>query len=431
MLKSTNISNYYYTGTSPERGSGDGVFYAQGNILATYTKDGSNEIKLGEYNLYGSSRLGTANYSTAMSNLSWQNSGIYSRTLGLKRYEISNHLGNVLTVFSDKKHTLSNTNRTTPYILSTTDYDPFGMIMNGRDWNPGEYRFGFNGQEKDQEIYNNQSTTTATFWEYDGRIGRRWNLDPKPQVNISDYACFGNNPNMYTDHNGDVKDKWNVDIKTGETEWVSEEGGFNRQIIQFKDKGVNIKELTLKNTNGFDVIKFGNGLLIDFDLSKSHKNNPGFQNFAPSANKAINKALISTTLPSDRLGNNPTISYGSGNIHEKVNSDLKLGIGDFVESYGKINPNSVNPKISNVLAVYEVSKNFCDNNWTGLAVNALDYFAPECMIVVKTVYTAFNSERIQKDLHKLYLHDYLEYERSGNKKWARHYLKLYEKTKNY
>jgi hypothetical protein len=31
----------------------------------------------------------------------------------------------------------------------------------------GGYRFRFNGQEKDQKIYNNQSTTTALFWEYD------------------------------------------------------------------------------------------------------------------------------------------------------------------------------------------------------------------------------------------------------------------------
>ena len=62
-----------------------------------------------------------------------------------------------------------------------------------------EYRFAFNGQEKDQEIYNNQSTTTATFWEYDGRIGRRWNRDPKPTVGISDYAVMRNNPIWFND----------------------------------------------------------------------------------------------------------------------------------------------------------------------------------------------------------------------------------------
>jgi len=52
------------------------------------------------------------------------------------------------------------------YIVSTTDYDPFGMIMNGRNWNAGEYRYAFNGQEKDQEIYNNQSATTVPSSPY-------------------------------------------------------------------------------------------------------------------------------------------------------------------------------------------------------------------------------------------------------------------------
>jgi len=71
---------------------------------------------------------------------------------------------------------------------------------------PNDYRFGFNGQEKDREIYNNESTTTAMFWEYDGRIGRRWNLDPEPQVNMSDYSCFGNNPISMVDPLGNSKD---------------------------------------------------------------------------------------------------------------------------------------------------------------------------------------------------------------------------------
>ena len=66
----------------------------------------------------------------------------------------------------------------------------------------GYYGFGFNGQEKDQEIYNNQSTTTATFWEYDGRIGRRWNLDPVVKEWESGYATFINSPILFSDPDG-------------------------------------------------------------------------------------------------------------------------------------------------------------------------------------------------------------------------------------
>ena len=67
----------------------------------------------------------------------------------------------------------------------------------------GGYEFGFNGQEKDQEIFNNQSTTTAMFWEYDGRIGRRWNIDPVVKSWQSTYVCFSDNPIIRIDPNGD------------------------------------------------------------------------------------------------------------------------------------------------------------------------------------------------------------------------------------
>ncbi len=75
-----------------------------------------------------------------------------------------------------------------------SDYYAFGMIMPGRKFNAGDYRFGFNGQEKDDEISGVGNSYTAEFWQYDPRLGRRWNLDPEPQIFISDYVCFANNP---------------------------------------------------------------------------------------------------------------------------------------------------------------------------------------------------------------------------------------------
>jgi RHS repeat-associated protein len=65
------------------------------------------------------------------------------------------------------------------------------------------YTFGFNGQEKDDEIAGAGNHTTALFWEYDPRTGRRWNLDPKPSADESPYATNKNNPIKYNDPNGD------------------------------------------------------------------------------------------------------------------------------------------------------------------------------------------------------------------------------------
>lgn len=67
-----------------------------------------------------------------------------------------------------------------------------------------KYRFGFNGQEKVNEIAGIGNHNTALFWEYDTRLGRRWNLDPKTTIGISDYSCFANNPVYNFDLLGDT-----------------------------------------------------------------------------------------------------------------------------------------------------------------------------------------------------------------------------------
>ena len=84
------------------------------------------------------------------------------------------------------------------------DYYPFGMAMPGRSFSSNQYRYGFNGQEKDDEVSGSGNSYTAMFWQYDSRLGRRWNQDPKPNPSISNYATFANNPIFFTDILGDT-----------------------------------------------------------------------------------------------------------------------------------------------------------------------------------------------------------------------------------
>ncbi|NII25345.1 hypothetical protein HB364_09650 [Pseudoflavitalea sp. X16] len=64
------------------------------------------------------------------------------------------------------------------------------------------YRYGFNGQEKSNEIKGNGNSYTAEFWEYDPRLGRRWNVDPVIKEWESPYACLYNNPISIIDPSG-------------------------------------------------------------------------------------------------------------------------------------------------------------------------------------------------------------------------------------
>ena len=76
------------------------------------------------------------------------------------------------------------------------------MIEPGRKFVQGlkKYRYSINAQEKETEL--NENITTAEYWEYDSRLGRRWNVDPVDKEWESPYLCFSGNPIVYVDIDG-------------------------------------------------------------------------------------------------------------------------------------------------------------------------------------------------------------------------------------
>jgi hypothetical protein len=84
---------------------------------------------------------------------------------------------------------------------------PFGSAISEMQFKSDtgvSYRYGFNTQEKDDEIAGEGNSYTAEFWQYNSRLGRRFNMDPRPNPNISNYVCLGNNPIGITDFKGDT-----------------------------------------------------------------------------------------------------------------------------------------------------------------------------------------------------------------------------------
>ena len=67
----------------------------------------------------------------------------------------------------------------------------------------GGYRYFFNGQEADNEVLGKWVSLSAEFWQYDTRLGRRWNVDPVFKEYESPYACFAGNPVWFADPKGD------------------------------------------------------------------------------------------------------------------------------------------------------------------------------------------------------------------------------------
>ncbi len=183
---------------------------AQGNIMSVYKLSSEAQqttFAQTEVSIYGSSRVGVDNTLTELISPVPQGN-IFNNILGKKQYELTNHLGNVLATVSDIKfqqdyNADNEVDSYTADIITAQDYYPFGMLMPGRTYGSNSYKFGFNGQELDNEVIGvTGSHYTAEFWEYDSRLGRRWEIDPEPKDFASPYATFSNNPIWFTDPNG-------------------------------------------------------------------------------------------------------------------------------------------------------------------------------------------------------------------------------------
>jgi RHS repeat-associated protein len=183
---------------------------AQGNTLAVYKKVGTAIIQQDVVYLYGSSRLGELVVQRAVPKI-WDNR--YARIKGNRHYELSNHLGNVLSVVTDrrlaKEPTASNApTYYLPDVYMVENYYAFGQPL--PKWNskttdapfydPTKYRYGFNGKEDDDEW----SKQDYGFRIYDGRIGRFLSVDPltKDYPWYTPYQVSGNMPITSVDVDG-------------------------------------------------------------------------------------------------------------------------------------------------------------------------------------------------------------------------------------
>ena len=203
------LSTFRYSPTGQRQVKTDSsgtTFYihdATGNVMCIYQLKGDT-LTASERYIYGSKRLGmlgqqvwiTANGVSGMHDNS---------TIGIRTYELTDHLGNVTFTFLDRKTLVQNPGCPlvyVPFTVSYTDYYPFGYPIPERSFYIGGYRYFFNGQEADNEVLGEGVCLSAEFWQYDSRLGRRWNVDPVFKEYESPYACFAGNPVLLVDLKG-------------------------------------------------------------------------------------------------------------------------------------------------------------------------------------------------------------------------------------
>jgi RHS repeat-associated protein len=221
---------------------------AQGNVLALYEQPHGGSIAKTEQHLYGSSRLGM--YRPVQTGI----------TVARREYELSNHLGNVVAVISDRKIAVDvGNNGTIDYyeaeVLSQNDYYPFGMTMPGRKFNGG-YRYGFNGKEEDDEVKGEGNQYDYGFRIYDPRLVRFLSVDPLFQSYpwYTPYQFAGNKPIMCIDLDG-LEEKEVITYQ-----WKNEEGQIQTLTMEFiLEKSEQRAELGSKGTLYITYIHDGKG----------------------------------------------------------------------------------------------------------------------------------------------------------------------------
>jgi|GEM_PF-3277103 len=190
---------------------GAGYYLSVGDQLLTLgylTEDGIT--KLVNTIIYGSSRIGVhqtaillrSRFANVEITITLEDVEYTSLYRGKRHYELSNHLGNVQVVVSDKRISVCDSELEVEYfkaeVLSAVDYYPFGMMMPDRQYyasnDSSNYAYGFQGQEKDDEIKGPGNSITFKYRIYDPRLARFFSVDPLTQSYpwYSPYVFSGN-----------------------------------------------------------------------------------------------------------------------------------------------------------------------------------------------------------------------------------------------
>lgn len=134
---------------------------------------------------------------------------LFTRVLDHKLYQLTDHLGNVRATFGDVKLStldVGNMPIVSSFLAdlkSSQQYYPFGMGMVERGYD-GEYRYGFNGKEEDDEIKGNGNSLDYGFRIQDPRTARFLSVDPlSPDYPmLTPYQYASNNPIYNIDIDG-------------------------------------------------------------------------------------------------------------------------------------------------------------------------------------------------------------------------------------
>jgi LysM repeat protein len=219
------------------------------------------------------------------------------------------------------------------------------MQMPGRKYSAGRrYRYSLNGQEKEDEL--NENITSAEYWMYDSRLGRRWNIDPLTKSWASPYSTFEDNPVVYSDYLG----------LEGEPEYKVKQGD-NLSTIA-KNNNTTIDDILSLNTK----IKNKDKILAGDVIKLPVNNRPG----KSVASRSVSNSQSGSPYRSNSSSNSTSTSEDRG-------SSVSFALNHPIIALNVGLP-SCPTCISGVADKFSQNSGITENNTDGDYVNGLRHF---------------------------------------------------------
>jgi RHS repeat-associated protein len=181
------------------------------------------------------------------------------------------------------------------------------MLMPGRSWNSGRYRYGFNGKENDNEVKGDGNQQDYGMRVYDGRLGRFLSVDPL-------FLSFPwNSPYAFAEN--DVMR--NVDLDGQENFLVIYDGMARnvakltiRRIQNIDEKAVENMQLTFTDGSKNDVLQY------ILRIQNNYAINGDSRNQYNGGNLIGNEKFIT-------MNNNVIFAVEKGEIFEFVDDNIR------------------------------------------------------------------------------------------------------------